>query len=317
MTSEQHSAAEVLADRVREIIRTSRDDHDLKFLIGTVAEYCEYVASRIEPEKNSADISDELLTAFEAISLLLLDLIGEFPSAVQKQVEAILRDEKLPQRIAEVAAVPSSRRTARQPRGVMKLLYVPLYILTLGEALDGAAGRRADLFALRTALNRLAQILRYASSLDVIQADIQVDDHLRPYYDPTLIDKTKLAALLVILRRQVEGLPDTRVRANLLATVSGMEVELRHRKPKWGTIIAAAFVLFSAVADLKSLSPTTYDAVYRTVHAVITLLHEEASVAQHGRKPLLPMDGHDVAILPAPGLERKEDNDADEQDRDA
>ena len=89
--------------------------------------------------------------------------------------------------------------------------------------------------------------------------------------------------------------------------VDRIEEELRRPKPRWGRIIAAVFIVFGFLADLKTLKPTVYDSVYRTAHAIVQMLHVEGSVEHQQRKPLLPMgDETPPAVLP-PKLRSKED----------
>jgi len=171
---------------------------------------------------------------------------------------------------------------------------------------DGLPTRRA-LFGVKIALSRLAQIVRYASGIEVLDYDLGADE-LKDHYDPELIDKARVIALINILRVQLGDVQDEGIRDRLLDRVARLEREVQRTRPRWGRIIAGFFIILGFVADLKTISPRTYDALHRTVEAIVETLQTEGSVEHHRRRPELPAgEERPLAILPGATVIREDD----------
>jgi hypothetical protein len=276
----------------------------------TVSGYFEHLSNRINFHPPHVDASNALLTRFESVCLLLRDRLRIYPETIRAQVEQILKDSGLERMFAVMAAleIEDWRRAQLQNAFRRAMGILPSLLRPSPDPDVISLPKKQAMFEAKIALSRIAQILRYASSIELVDYDSTTED-LKDHYDPSLVDKAKILALLNILRVQANGVPDTAVRGRLLENVDRIEEELRRSKPRWGRIIAAAFVLFGFLADLKTLSPTVYADLHRTANAIVEVLHVEGSVEHQKRKPLLPMgDDNPAALLPsAPKLPNKED----------
>jgi hypothetical protein len=259
------------------------------------------------------DVSNALLTRFESVCLLLRDRLRVYPETIRAQVEQILKDSGLERMFGVMAAldIEDWRRAALQSafRRIMDTL--PSFLMASPNPDIISLPTRQSMFEAKIALSRIAEILRYAASIEVVDYD-STTEGLKDHYDPSLVDKAKILTLLNLIRVQANDVPDIGVRSRLLENVDRIEGELRRPKPRWGRIIAAAFVLFGFLADLKTLNPTVYESLLRTAHAIVEVLHVEGSVEHQKRKPLLPMgDQTPAAVLPSPPkLPRKEDEES-------
>src|ERR1035437_4233583 len=88
-----------------------------------------------------------------------------------------------------------------------------------------------NLFKAKLALSRLAQIVKYASTIEVVDNDAGFYD-LKDHYDPDLIQKAKVVALVNLVRIQVDTLPDKDVARRIIDRIDRIEKEVRKPKPK-------------------------------------------------------------------------------------
>jgi hypothetical protein len=153
-------------------------------------------------------------------------------------------------------------------------------------------------------------MLRYASSLDTGASD-DVAGNLEDHYNPGLIDRHRLLALLNLLRSELNGLPPTSPARRLLPKIDAIEIDLRRNRVKWGRVIAGAFVVFSFLADLHELAPDAYGQAFRVAQALIATL-QTASPERLPRFPEAPLASvpPDAILLP-PAAPQPEPSDDD------
>ncbi|NJL27447.1 MAG: hypothetical protein HC897_05900 [Thermoanaerobaculia bacterium] len=271
----------------------------------TIGRYFEYLARKLETKGNAIHIPRDIASNFESVCLLLKDRICFYPKPLQTQIETILEHSKLAQ-IFTILAMLSPQELRRQlllETLILPLTWIPF--LHIGR-LDGRNITKSILFDARRDLIRLSQILRYAATIQLLDYDDGEDD-LKGHYDPNLVDRTKLLALIGILKMQVSKVSDVQIREKLSSRIEQLELEIKKTRPRWGRVIAGFFILFGFAADLRSISPDAYDAVYKTLNVIIDTLHVEGSV-EHRRKPVpLPPSNESPLILSLPP--RREDED--------
>lgn len=296
-----HNETEV-SETVELLFRRAYQD-DLPTALRNIADYFEFLAERIHPQRGVVSTDPALIGRFEAVYLWLSDRLLMYPDAVRNQVRELVSQKALCERFAVIASVVEEAVAGTEPaRG--KAVRVAKRGRVLVEALAAAARvglpeestfpTREQLSDIKITLRRLAQILRYASSLDAPDYEETFAD-VRENYDPNLIDKNRLGVLINILRIQVAEVPDEIRRQKLLHSIDRLEAETRRPKVRWGVVIAGFFVLFGFLADLKSLSPEHYEAPLRTVETIISVLHEDAQVQKsRGVLPRAPSDDSPV-----------------------
>lgn len=275
-------------------------EHDPADELRTISRYIEYLAERIDHEKVVVAVQPDLLNQFESVCLLVLDRLQLHPESVRAQVEEILRSEKIARTLALIAMLsPEQRRRLAQPTVVHAVItrFGGYWARRFGLQ-DEPLLQPSNLLETKIGLNRVAQILKYAATVPLLDYDSGSRD-LRDHYDPSLIGKAKVLALLNVVRTQAADVEDESVRRKIEARLDELENEVRKARPRWGRIIAGVFVLFSFVADLKSVSPGVYDQIYTTIQAIISTLHEEGSVShqQNRNRKALPAKPQ-PAVLP-------------------
>ena len=275
-----------------------------------ISKYFEHLGKQILYRPPRVDVSNALLTRFESVCLLLRDRLRIYPETIRAQVEQILKDSGLERMFAVMAALSTEemKRTEMHNALSRAISALPsLFRPALNQDVISVPTRQS-MFEAKIALNRIAQILLYASSIEAVDHDNTTND-LKDHYDPSLVDKARILTLLGLLRSQTNDVSDMDIRRRLLESADRIEEEIRRPKPRWGRIIATAFVLFGFLADLKTVNPTVYDALYRTAHVIVNVIHIEGSVEHQRRKPLLPMgDEAPAAVLPSlPRLPKKDE----------
>ena len=277
----------------------------------TISEFFEFLSQRLHYDRRMIDAPRGLLTRFESVCLLLRDRLGFYPETIKAQVDAILTEATLERTFAVLGTLSDEDlRRLRMQNSLQRLISaVPFFFSSHNLDIDGVPNRKA-MFDAKIALNRLSQIVRYASGIEMFDHDAGLDE-MREHYNPDLVEKAKLVALANLLRMQLRGAPDVAVRDRLLARLDRLEQEVGRSRPRWGRIIAGFFVILGVAADLKSVNPSAYDAIYRTVEAIVQTIHLDGSVEHHRQRSQLPLpESRSVALLPERVRVREEDDEA-------
>lgn len=257
-------------------------ENDLSSDLKVIADYYALLAKKLSPRNLAIEVNSDLLFQFESIYLLLQDKLKAYPIAILSQVIDIVRENH----ICEIMAVASSMEQEEFKRVKFSIAFrsiiefIPFigskYKVALenGEYLDIDQGH---LFKLKVGLNRLSNILLYASSLRMIDYD-ETFYKFKENYDPELIDKNKLFAFVNILQVQIKKTPESKEQKLVLEKLNDIENELRKSKVRWGVVITGFFVLFGFMADLKTLEPNIYSEPYKIIQNVLSTIHEDGIV---------------------------------------
>jgi hypothetical protein len=262
-----------------------------------------------------------------------MDRLIVYPNTIKDQVKEIFDRDNLCHWFAILAILTQERGkqkalSANLLRKTMNLLRKILGIITKISILKVEieyADKKIEIndktiFNIKTSLLRLANIVKYAANLQ----NVVVDETFRDFnqnYNPELIDKNKLFALINILRvelNQHKGDPKSDI---ILEKLDKIEVELKKTIVKWSFIISTFFMLFGFLADLKTLAPAVYNRAYSLTEQIITVLHQDGQVDRrsYGNTKSIPLKNEDnesddfngddlgLAILP-PQIRLKEKN---------
>lgn len=263
-------------------------DLDVPEALRHVAEYVEYLADSISPAELSTSAPKDLLSCFESVFLWVQQTLTAYPDAVREQVASIVTTNDLCQLFAILADLDEST-LSRLRRSRLSRLQFRIFA-AIGLELEPPEPyiplSRKRLYDARLALRRAAQILTYASSLRILPSD-DLTSGLEEHYDPSLIDRHRILALLHVLRSGINALPPDSPAHQLSAKLDDLETELGRPRIRWGTVIAYAFVVFGFLSDLHTVSPSTYDALFRTASAILHVL-QYSSPHQQPHAPLLP-----------------------------
>lgn len=264
-------------------------EHDLPEDLRYVSDYYSYLADSIDHNKPEVTADRELIELFESVSLWLHDKLLSYPESVRHQVSDIFRSKDLCQVFAIISSLTEKEfRTMRRER-IGRPFPISLFLRWFFPILEDPNLTLAQLFEAKMALRRLAQILKFASSLDVVDYDETLRD-FKNNYDPNLVDKNKLLALISLLRVQLSAVQEEDHRDKLSEKLDSLEAELKKPRVRWGIVITGFFILFGFLADLKTLHPTVYVQPLRTVETILSVLHQDGQV----QKPALLLIGDHI-----------------------
>ena len=279
-------------------------DHEPAQDIQTISEYFQFIRKGIDHNKGEVDIDQSLIEQFEAICLLLKDRLLLYPEPLRIQIFEILKDDKLTQFFGVLATLDEDERLKlRRLHNLDRFIYAFLRFFGRVPPPSGISIYKLwltpeGLLNTKIALNRLSQILKYAATIELLDYDTGQSE-FREHYDPDLVDKPKLIALINILRVQAKSIPDKEIKDKIFERVDQLENEVRKHKPRWGRIIAGFFILFGFISNLKTLSPETYDQLYTTAQKIVVTLHEEGQTHKEKKSPMIPLDNNNrYAVIP-------------------
>ncbi len=268
-------------------------EHNPSDDLEVISDYFKYLAEHINHRRLRVDGAEELVSTFESVFLLLEQHLLLYPETIRKQVTEILAESKVSGTLAIIVNVPSEEifgaRLVEQ-FGVILGRLLSAFIF-MGRSLDLSTDNygltQKNLFKAKLALSRLSQILKYAATIKLVDYDVAFHD-LKDHYDPDLIQKSKLIALVNILRVQVDILPDKEIAGRIITRLERLEEEIRKPSPRWGVIIAGALALLGFLADLKQLDPEIYTNSYQRASQIVAVLFQDGSVsATKADNPLL------------------------------
>lgn len=257
---------------------------DIQFEISVCADFFAYLGSEVVSREGLFHIPHDILSSFESVYLLLCDRLVLYPDSILKQVQDIANKRDLCGQFAQIAALwhPDNHILYRSS-SVIHELFRALRMFSIpfirDDALPGDPRdclRRENLFAIRTDILRITQILRYAASLRLPGTDGR---DFREHYDPDLVDKFKILALVNLLRSDIDTIEDGQKKQLLQERLAELEVELRKpRSIRWGFVLTTLFILLGCLADLKTLKPDIYDRPHALTHKIIETIYAEGQV---------------------------------------
>jgi hypothetical protein len=255
---------------------------DLAEELTDIANFFSFLSERILPNRLTVDVDPDLLERFEPVYLLLLDKLSLYPPSIRSQAEDIVGQAN----VCNLMAIAGVFRRAGSRRirvgGIWRsfLQYISIDV-GVKVTLDNSTTLHVNsdtLFRLKVALTRLAGIVRYASSLQFVDYD-ETFHKFKRNYDPDLVDRSKLLALLNILRMDINAHPTSEEKDMLLSKLEHIEQELKRQKVRWGVVITSFFILFGFLADLKTLKPNIYDKPHAVVQQILSVLHGDGLVS--------------------------------------
>ncbi|MFT6908738.1 MAG: hypothetical protein ACJAS1_005442 [Oleiphilaceae bacterium] len=268
--------------------------HDMMML----ADYYQLLSDKVIPSEFYIDVKEEFLLCFESLYLWLHEKLTLLSPSIKTQIEDIFTSKNL----CEIFAILSSI----SPRDIRRFNRNKSFGV-FGSILSSKVGvnindHQAELISSRNildtkvALTRLAQVVRFsASKVNDISFGSSNFDEFKSSYDPDLINKAKMSALVGILKSQITDLPQDKNTELLLEKLEEIESEVKKNKPHWGLIFSTIFVIFGFTADLKTLSPDVYTKPLQTIENILFTAHEEGKVEQNksslkllGEKPSEP-----------------------------
>lgn len=257
-------------------------DEEVSSCLRKLSEYSSYLSEHIDYEKIEIDVGKELLDLFESVTLWLRDNLQSYPNYIQDEIYNIIHENKLCDVIGTIANL-SKRHLyllRRRKSGLGLLFAVSSMFVTFDATKIGTDFISPELlFRAKVSLNRIAQILKYAATLEVESYDEEYEN-FSDNYNPNLVDKHKILALLNVLRMQIKQIPDGKNRKLILEKLDKIEKELKKPKIRWGLVISGFFILFGFIADLKTLEPHVYEAPQDVVERILNTIHRDGCVQQ-------------------------------------
>lgn len=192
-------------------------DHEPSEDIECIGQYFSYLSENINHKLGLITSDRELILQFEAVCLLLKDRLTIYPESVKKQVTGILDGGELTKLFGALGTLDEKdfQRMVRNTELVDEKLNLGYFFgqiyylfITLLFPVDREFGiNRGQLLQAKILLNRLAQILHFTSTIELFDYEGS-DSKLKDHYDPNLIQKEKIIALIALLRVQLKIIPD-------------------------------------------------------------------------------------------------------------
>jgi hypothetical protein len=302
------SGEELIVLRVEQLF-SKYSQKDTEEELSLISEYLAVLAAKIDIEELNVTVTHELLKNFNAVVLLLRDRLLLYPENFQAQILELLTKSDA-ERIFDVISVSSPAQLARMlhpSRSISRVLFEGLDSWRGKRELDPRAISVSNLFDAKVALNKLAQLTKYLSTIEIKNYEPEWQE-FSDHFNPNLLDKQKLLALVDRLKGGILGVDDLHVQRRIQEYVEKLETEIRRTKPRWGRIIAGFFVVLSFVADLKTVSPGVYDSVYNDVLHILTVVTQDSGVERQRQVPYLPQEywHATIAVLPEPPKIKRE-----------
>jgi hypothetical protein len=259
----------------------------------TVSDYFKYIAQRIEHRSLQILAERDLISAFESVSLLLQERLRFYPDSIRMQVDEIIKSSRLGHIMATMANIPLSE--LKQIQRYQRYGFLMIAMDWLENIFIKSYRRREDieefgisvdsLFQAKMALSRLSQIVKYALTSEKNAYDEDFFD-LKDHYDPNLVQKPKVIALINILRISIENVSNKSTGKLILERIAHLENEIKKPKPRWGMILAGSLALLGFLADLKTVDPSAYTESYNIISSIVISLYQDGSVIAAKSKTL-------------------------------
>jgi hypothetical protein len=252
----------------------------------SVSKYYRYMSSSIASEEILIDCDKDLLFNFEAIYLWLQEQLTYLPSHLKEQVEGIFKASKLCELFAILSSLSDREiyliNRRRQLSSTFNF-FASIHSIGRSSGIEQSQLVSANnLVEAKVSLSRLCQVTKFAASK--VDDDFYIDDGLDDFskrYDPNMINKPKILALVNLLKSQLNEIEITDDVKLVLEKLDVIEKEINKRRPHWGLIFSMVFVAFGFTADLKTLDPTIYTKPLQTIEAILFNLHEGGQVEKN------------------------------------
>lgn len=281
-------------------------DRDINENMRAVSDYYHYFAEKLDVNK-LLELDRDLIKSFESVYLWLRDKLIVYPNSIKDQVENIIKGNKLLELFAllsflseeELSNIRKRIQYQELPLFISFILKM-LYRLPKIEDSNDKLLSSESILNSKISLNRLSQVVKYASSYELIDYD-EAYDSFKEHYNPNLVDKNKVIALINIIKVQTNELEDSNDKKRILDRLDEIEGEVKKKNVRWGAVIAGLFMLLGFLADLKTVSPSFYDNLYNTTSKVISVILEDGQVQKKEKLKLTefneaPKDATDVKI---------------------
>ncbi len=267
----------------------NENERDLSRDFKYISDYYRYLAKCIDYQKFSINSDIELLEEFEAVHLWLQEKLLLFPDIIRKQVDEIFTDQKLCDVVSfmtnmseeHVYEIQRNKKFRRFPK-----LYSFLGVKLILPNEQSELIKEDTFFAVKMALSRLSQILKYASSVNVSNYDETIHE-FKDHYNPELINKNKILTLINYLRVQIGNNPENENLEKISRRLDSLEAEIQRPKVRWALVITGFFVLMGFLADLKTLEPNIYSEPFKTIESIIHVIHADGLVQESMSKNLI------------------------------
>jgi hypothetical protein len=257
-----------------------------------LADYYQYLSDNVIPSEYAINVKEDFLLCFESLYLWLHEKLTLLSPSIKSQIEDIFTSKNLCEIFAilsSISPIDIKRFNRNKSFGVFGSVLSPKFDLSINEQQAELISAR-NILDTKVALTRLAQVVRFsASKVNDISLGSASFEEFKSSYDPDLINKVKVSALVGILKSQLSGLPQDKNTELLLEKLDEIETEIKKSKPHWGVIFSTLFVIFGFTADLKTLSPDVYTKPLQTIENILFTVHEEGKVEKN--KALLKLLG--------------------------
>ena len=266
-------------------------DEDLNSNLRYISKYFDYFADKMASNE-LLELDQELVKSFESVYLWLRDKLISYPESIKNQIEDIANKNSLLELFGILSFLSEEElfRTRKRMR-FQELPFFFSYFLKLFYRLPKVENANDKLLTSenilnsKISLNRLSQVVKYASSFNPPNYE-EAYDSFKEHFNPNIIDRNKVIALINIIKVQTNQLPENEDQKRILDKLEKIESEVNKKKTRWGFVITGLFMLLGFLADLKTLEPNIYDTIYHTTNKVINVILEDGQVQSKDKNTL-------------------------------
>lgn len=246
-----------------------------------LAKYYQQLSESINPDNFKITASKNSLLNFETLYLWLHEKITLSLPKIKDQIENIFYENNLCEIFAILSTVTQDeilRSNRKQNMGLLGALIYSDASPSLTKDKSNLVSSR-NLLNVKIALTRIAQIVRFsASKIDKSDAGPNNFNEFKSSYNPDLINKLNISALVGLFKSQLSELPKDENTTLLIDKLDSIEKEFKKKNPHWAYIFSTLFVILGFTADLKTINPEIYETPLQTIESLIHVVLEEGKV---------------------------------------
>jgi len=286
-----------------------------------IAEYYEYLSENLDFPSLGSDINFKLITSFESIWYILQYCLKDDDPKTLKTIEDIFKESNMFNFFSILAVlIPNNGLLRYRRRKLFRSISftVPSIILNIKDNnAENNVINSDTVLGIKAAIFRVANIVRTINS-DDFSEDIGLDRDIKTRYNPELIDKEKILALLELLKNNIISISETEDTKILLSKIDIIEIEVKKKQNiKWGKVFALIFTIFGFVSNMKTIFPEQYDNAFYLLSRIITTVTNEGQVDRvNSNKTYYVVDETKINeiepfILPRKIKEEKDDDESE------
>lgn len=191
-----------------------------------ISEYYRYLSENLTFPLLGSDLPIDFITSFESVWYILQYYLKSIDANALKSIEEILIKSNALE-IFSILAVLLPNNELRRYRRKSIFSSISYSIPSLGLNVELGSDSSKSIIDSEVVLKIKASIFRITSIINNVSVndysdDLTVDESIKTRFNPELIDKDKLIALLSLLKSNISSLPETKDTKVLLSKMNSL-----------------------------------------------------------------------------------------------